>query len=176
MDELDYELRDLKKYPRPETDARARFELLLGFIAADPCLIRIALRLLEDPAITFTEAAEGERISGYKFRKLRGALAESARQKGADEILEGRLKSQVTHPSRSAMMGVRLPLRLGKRKQFSTLVADVIVSTAPERTIWHRARMTAHVPNRSRPWINNELQGGTEEVGMLYGFRITPPG
>jgi len=135
MDELDYELRDLKKYPRPETDARARFELLLGFIAADPCLIRIALRLLEDPAITFTEAAEGERISGYKFRKLRGALAESARQKGADEILEGRLKSQVTHPSRSAMMGVRLPLRLGKRKQFSTLVADVIVSTAPERTI-----------------------------------------
>jgi hypothetical protein len=58
MDELDYELRDLKKYPRPETDARARFELLLGFIAADPCLIRIALRLLEDPAITFTEARE----------------------------------------------------------------------------------------------------------------------
>ncbi len=42
--------------------------------------------------------------------------------------------------------------------------------------IWQRVRITPHPPNRLNLWINKNLQKRTDEVGMSYGFRITPLG
>ena len=47
----------------------------------------------------------------------------------------------------------------------------------PHKTyIWQRVRITPHLLNPSRLWKHKGLEKRTDEVGMLYGFRITPPG
>jgi hypothetical protein len=42
--------------------------------------------------------------------------------------------------------------------------------------IWHRVRITSHPLNPSRLWNDKGLLKTTEKIGLLYGFRITPPG
>jgi len=35
--------------------------------------------------------------------------------------------------------------------------------------------MTLYPPNQPRLWVNNDLKMGADEIGISYGFRITPP-
>jgi hypothetical protein len=42
--------------------------------------------------------------------------------------------------------------------------------------IWHRVRISPRSWDRREPWEIKELKKGTKAVGMLSGFRITPPG
>ena len=41
--------------------------------------------------------------------------------------------------------------------------------------VWNRVGISPRLPNPRRPWQIMELLNSTEAVGMLSGFRITPP-
>ncbi len=42
--------------------------------------------------------------------------------------------------------------------------------------IWHRVRISPHLLDPYSPCQIMGLEKNAEVVGMLYGFRITPPG
>ena len=40
--------------------------------------------------------------------------------------------------------------------------------------MWHWVRIIPDLPNRPSLWISKDLQKRTDEIGMLYGFRMRP--